>query len=161
MNVTLVLSIVALVAAEAVPVQETAYRLEDLAFMAGCWEGRVSGPEQPAVIEERFTKPSTNVMLGTTRWLSQGRTITYEFTAILQEGADIVMKPYPNGDRSEDDFRLTQLQPLSAVFENPEHDYPKRIIYVAHDDNTLVARIDGGPRDENPTEWTMKRAACH
>ena len=32
-----------------------------------------------------------------------------------------------------------------SVFENPEHDFPKRIIYRKSADGSLLASIDGGP----------------
>jgi len=31
-----------------------------------------------------------------------------------------------------------------AVFENPQHDFPRRIIYRKQPDNVVVVRIDGG-----------------
>jgi hypothetical protein len=38
-------------------------------------------------------------------------------------------------------------------FENPEHDYAKRIIYFRDDEDVRVGRIDGGPHDTDGSEW--------
>ena len=36
------------------------------------------------------------------------------------------------------------LIPTEAVFENPQHDFPKRIIYRKSGDNTLTTTVDAG-----------------
>lgn len=41
--------------------------LHDLAFMTGHWNGAFQGRNGEGVIEEQYTSPSDNVMLGTTR----------------------------------------------------------------------------------------------
>lgn len=40
-------------------------------------------------------------------------------------------------------FRLTQYDDSRFVFENPEHDFPQRIIYTVVTTDSLVARIEG------------------
>lgn len=131
--------------------------LSDLGYMAGCWRGTFGGG---GVIEEFYTEPSANLMLGTTRYLRDGRAVQFEFTRIVRDSTGIVMTPYPGGRPSPDDFRLTSLTAAAAVFESPEHDYPKRIIYRANADGTRTARIDGGPDDSEGQEWHMSPAAC-
>lgn len=133
--------------------------LEDLAFMSGCWEGPFSSRGRTGVIEEHYTSPSANVMLGTTRYLIEGRAVQFELTVIRADSAGVNLIPYPGG-RASDAFRLTDGQGARAVFENPEHDYPKRIIYFMDGEDVRVARIDGGPEDTGGSEWRMKRAAC-
>ena len=39
---------------------------------------------------------------------------------------------------------LTRASSTEAVFENPQHDFPKRIIYRKGADDSLTASIDGG-----------------
>jgi hypothetical protein len=111
-------------------------------------------------MEELYTAPSANLMLGTTRYIRGGASFQYEFTRIVRDSAGIVMTPYPGGEPSTHDFRLTSLEASVAVFEAPEHDYPKRIIYRADADGTRTARIDGGPDDTGGMEWVFRRASC-
>jgi len=131
--------------------------LTDLAFMTGCWRAPLS---RGGVMEELYTAPSANLMLGTTRYIRGGASFQYEFTRIVRDSAGIVMTPYPGGEPSTHDFRLTSLEASVAVFEAPEHDYPKRIIYRADADGTRTARIDGGPDDTGGMEWVFRRASC-
>ena len=101
-----------------------------------------------------------NTLLGTTRYLLEQRTIQHELTVITQDSAGVWMIPYPGGRRSEHAFLLTGVTENRAIFEAPEHDYPKRIIYRADGDSVLRASIDAGPRDERPRTWTMTRSKC-
>jgi hypothetical protein len=126
--------------------------------MSGCWEGSFQSRQRSGTIEEFYTTPSQNVMLGTTRYIIDGRAVQYEFTAILQDS--ILLRPYPGGKRSPDDFRLTQIEGQRAVFESPEHDYPKRILYWSTEEGSRVARIDAGADDPEGTEWRMRSAPC-
>ena len=40
-------------------------------------------------------------------------------------------------------FKLMRLDECSAVFENPEHDFPNRIIYIRQGEDSLHVRIEG------------------
>lgn len=135
-----------------------AQTLSDLAFMAGCWEGQAGGG---TVIEEHYTTPSSNLMLGTTRYLRDGATRQFEFTRITAGRDGVVLLPFPGGTASADPFRLTTVEADRAVFEAPEHDFPKRIIYRRDADGSLVARIDGGEGSDQASEWRMDAAPCH
>ena len=128
--------------------------VERLEFMAGCWQGRA----QSGTIDERWT-PAANIMLGATRYLSDGRVTGFELTVIALEGGEIVMTPYPEGVRSQHGFRLEPGTGEPAVFRAPEHDFPKRILYGPAGDSLLV-RIDGGEGSDQAAEWKMGRVDC-
>ncbi len=132
--------------------------LADLSFMAGCWEGSFSSSGAGGTIEEHYTAPTDNVMLGTTRYIVDGITTMFEFTKIERDSAGVVLTPYPRGRPSEHGFRLTRSGAEEAVFEAPGHDFPKRIIYRKLGE-WLVARIDDGS-DGKAQEWTMEAASC-
>ncbi|MEE8584710.1 MAG: DUF6265 family protein [Acidobacteriota bacterium] len=152
LKITFLLALFSLLAAE------DSFEMEDLAFMSGCWKGTFGGAA--GTIEEFYTSPSKNLMLGTTRFLRDGAAVQYEFTRIEKTDAGIFMTPYPGGRPSKDAFQLTSLQNGEAIFEAPQHDYPKRIIYRTNPDGTRTARIDGGPEDEKGQEWRMSALAC-
>ncbi len=132
--------------------------LADLAFISGCWEGQF-GKDGSGTMEEIYTAPSKNLMLGTTRYLKEGAAVEYEFTRIERTDEGILLTPYPGGRASEHSFKLTSLEGGRAVFEAPEHDYPKRIIYAANDDGSRTARIDGGT-DADAREWRLHSRPC-
>ena len=128
--------------------------LSAVAFMSGCWRGAFGSGG--TTIEESYTSSNTQVMLGTTRYIQDGRTVEFEFTRLHADSAGVFLTPYPGGLGSVS-FRLTASSDSEAVFENLEHDFPKRIIYRRSDDGGLTARIEG---DTNGREWRMARATC-
>lgn len=132
--------------------------LEPLAFMSGCWRRESGGAG--AVLEEIHTTPSENLMLGLSRYLRNGRAVQYEFSRITADTGGVVLLPYPGGRPSEHGFHLTHVDEASALFEAPEHDFPRRIRYTLTEDGSLVARIDGGEGDERVQEWRMEAVSC-
>jgi hypothetical protein len=132
--------------------------LADLGFMAGCWRG---GSDGGAVIDEYYTPPSENLILGVSRYTRGGRVSSYEFTTIAAEGdSDLVLTPRPVG-QSPADFNLIRLQPGMAVWSNPGHDFPQVISYRRLGSDSLVARIEGrGPQGTRSSEWKMGKVSC-
>lgn len=131
--------------------------LADLAFMAGCWRGDFQGD---TALEEYYSRPSDNLMVGTSRFLRGSRAVQFEFSHIARDSAGIALRPFPGGRPSEHDFRLTALAPGSALFEAPQHDFPRRIRYVLGEDGALTATIDGGDGSERVQSWRMRPVAC-
>lgn len=154
----ILLAMCALPIAAQSPDPVTAGRLDALAFMAGCWRGDFGGG---AALEEFYTMPSDNLIVGVSRFLRAGRTHQYEFSRISADSSGVVLLPFPGGRPSEHGFSLTHVDGTSALFEAPEHDFPKRIRYSLDADGMLTARIDGGAGDTRVQEWRMSRAQCN
>jgi hypothetical protein len=131
--------------------------LSMLEFMSGCWRGAAG---KGATIEEYYTRPSANVMLGVTRYLRGDRVTGFEFTSFVREDSAIVVTPRPEGQEPAQ-FRMTRLDKKNAVWENPRHDFPRLIAYRRLPGDTLVARIEGpGPQGTQSEEWRMTRIRC-
>ena len=135
----------------------TSPTLTELAFMAGCWRG----PSGDGVtIEEYYTAPTENLILGVSRYTKGTRVTSYEFSTIAREGGEIVLTPRPSGQKPVP-FRLTRLDSTGAVWENPSHDFPTLIAYRAGSGDSLIARIEGpGPDGKRSMEWRMARGVC-
>ena len=128
-----------------------------LGFMSGCWSGPAG---QGGTIEEYYTRPSANVMLGLTRYLRGDRVTGFEFTSFVRQDSAIVVTPRPEGQEPAE-FRMTRLDRTNAVWENPRHDFPQLISYRLLPGDTLVARIEGpGPQGKQSEEWRMTRIRC-
>ena len=141
----------------AVPADPTPPGLAGLAFMAGCWRAPAGNG---TTIEEYYTAPSDNLILGVSRYLKSGRVTSYEFTTIAREDSGVVLTPRPSG-QAPVPFRLTRLDSTGATWENPAHDFPTLIAYRRGAGDSLVARIEGPGRDgRRSTEWRMARATC-
>lgn len=136
------------------PVRAQPPALETLRFMGGCWRGQPDA--RGTVIEEHYTSPSQNLMLGTTRYLREGRAVSFEFSRIDRTPEAVTLTPHPGG-RASVGFTLVEAAAGRAVFENRAHDFPNRIIYRSAGD-TLIARIEGN--NGNGQEWRMTRADC-
>jgi len=130
--------------------------LHGVAFMTGCWEGPFQSRGRTGTIQEQYTSPSANVMLGTTRYLLGDITVQFELTTLIGDSTGVVMTPYPRGRPSADGFRLVHAEGDSAVFVAPGHDFPKRIIYRLRS-GKLIARIDDGADAGQAMVWKMER----
>ena len=113
--------------------------LDALRWLAGDWE-MTSGDR---CIEEHWTQPSTNMLVGTSRTVAGGKTVSFEFLRIEARPDGIYYVPQPGG-RPPVDFKLTAPPGPNLVFENPGHaDHLKRILYTRRDDDAIDARIEG------------------
>ena len=138
--------------------QEPERPLAPLGFMAGCWRGDVGTDLR---IEEQWTAADSDVMLATTRYMDDntGRTREWEFSRIVADSAGISLLPAPRGTQ-QGRFRMAPGAAGEARFEDPAHDFPKRIIYRLLDGRTLAVRVDGGEGAAAAMELRMQRVPC-
>ncbi|MGZ8844528.1 MAG: DUF6265 family protein [Pyrinomonadaceae bacterium] len=118
-----------------------AWTISDLGWMAGGWQTDSAGR---AVSEEHWTRPAAGSMIGMSRTRVGDRTVSYEFLRLEERGEAIYYVASPKGRCPATDFKLTRLSGQEAVFENPQHDFPKRIIYRKNSDGGLTAIVDAG-----------------
>ena len=123
--------------------------IADLSWLAGSWKGESNGVR----MEEHWTAPDGNSMVGMHRDSGKGRTMLFEFLRIEQRGDQITYLSMPNGRSPATPFPLKELTGTRVVFENPGHDFPQRIIYWK-DGGDLRARIEGTMNGkERGEEW--------
>jgi hypothetical protein len=127
-----------------------AFRIEDLAWISGDWE-TAPGKLQ---IDEHWSKIAGGSLIGMSRTVAGGKTVFFEYLRIEQRGPDLYYVAHPRARNPGTDFKLVRLNGQEAHFENPAHDFPKRIIYRKHGDGALTARIEGdGSEKEKPQEY--------
>ena len=128
--------------------------LAQLGWLAGAW----SGEEHGTVSEEVWLAPADGMMLGMHRDTGGGKTTGFEFLRIEQDGHNLVYRAMPQG-RPATDFRRVAQGPSCVVFENPQHAFPRRILYWREGAN-LRARIEGTQGGKPASaEWTWSAAA--
>ena len=116
-----------------------ALTLHDFAWLAGGWQLT----DGARCVEEHWTQPSSNLLVGTSRTVEGGRTVSFEFLRIEARADGIYYVPQPAG-RPPVDFRLSSDSASELVFVNPGHaDHLKRIVYKRQGENGLTARIEG------------------
>jgi hypothetical protein len=87
-------------------------------------------------------KPAGGTMLGMSRTVRGGKTTEFEFLQIRDVAGRLAYVAKPSG-QAEATFSLKTLGEHEIVFENPEHDFPQRIIYRLDAPARLTARIEG------------------
>ena len=139
--------------------QSKSYSLDKLGFMAGCWE---SSGSKDRVGSEQWMKPAGGMMMGMGRTVSGGKAVDYEFMRIEQRGEDVFFIAQPKANAAETPFKLIRLDENGAVFENPEHDFPQRVIYRPTKEGNLAARIEGTMQGKaKGIDFPMVRKACN
>ena len=114
--------------------------LADISWISGDWQ---TAPGGRAQIEEHWTHVAGASMMGMSRTVAGEKTVEFEYLRIEQRADGIYYVAHPKARCPGTDFKLTRASATEAVFENPQHDFPKRIIYRKGEDS-LTASIDGG-----------------
>ncbi len=127
--------------------------IDGLAWMAGAW---ISAGDPRT--DEWWTPPGGGTLIGMARTIRGGKTVSFEYLRMETRADGIYYVAHPKA-RSGTDFRLTRLEGKSVVFENPAHDFPKRITYRLEPDGTLVARVEGDAASPEPPEEVRYRPA--
>jgi hypothetical protein len=122
--------------------------IDDLKWLAGAWAGtRMSGSS----IEERWSPPHGGAMLAISRTVNtKGRMSAFEYLRIVERDGGLAYIAQPGGAKGTE-FVLTELVTemgsTRAVFDNPRHDFPRRIVYELTADGrmtTSVGQLKGG-----------------
>lgn len=129
--------------------------LAELSWLAGSWVMVESGNSS----EEHWTQPSGGTMLGMNRTVINGRTVAFEYLRIAKTPQGVVYMASPDGRYPPTPFALLEMAPDRAVFENPDHDFPQRIIYHRKG-GTLDVEIEGLQDGRTVSrKWSWHRTA--
>jgi len=106
-------------------------------------------------------KPGGGIMLGMARTVSQGKAAEFEFTQIREDKDGAIYYVAKPSGQAETSFKLVKLQNKEAVFENPQHDFPQRIIYRLEAGGSLFARVEATEKGQTRgIDYPYKRAKC-
>src|SRR5262245_915562 len=115
--------------------------ISELSWISGDWQTPAGGKVQ---IDEHWSKPAGGSMIGMSRSVSGDRTVEFEYLRIEQRADGIFYVAHPEARCPGTDFKLTRASSNEVVFENAEHDFPKRIMYRKTSDDAITASIDAG-----------------
>ena len=130
-----------------------------LGFMVGCWASK-DGANQ-----ESWSIPRGGLMFGYATTISADKPTFFEQTRIELRPDRAIYVASPGGERPvvftetagqpNVDKRGNPLPATSVTFENPQHDYPQRITYMATKSGlaATISRVDGS----RPTQYTWER----
>ena len=115
------------------PVKAT---ISNLDWLSGVW----IGTRRTSEIEERWSPSKGGALLGVSRTVRNDRMVSFEYLRIVERDGGLVYVAQPGG-RSPTEFVLTSISNNRAVFVNPRHDYPQRIVYEMSKEGGLTASI--------------------
>jgi hypothetical protein len=126
------------------------------AWLAGCWALDAAEPGSG----EQWMMPAGGTMLGAGRTVKGGQTVSFEFMQLrVQPDGVVAFIAQPSG-RPPTAFPLLRAGEREAVFENPQHDFPRRVMY-ARQGERLQARIEGTRNGvARGIDFAMVRTAC-
>jgi hypothetical protein len=145
-----------LIAVVLLGVMQSRPAVSDLAWISGCWETTRNGRH----IVEHWSAPEGGTLMGMGRTVASGKTAEYEFLLIREGAAGLEYVAKPSG-QAEAIFTSVKVSADEVVFENPQHDFPTRIIYRRGPNDGLTAAVEG-PRNGKTQriEYPYTRAAC-
>ena len=127
----------------------------DLAWLAGDWRRCKEGE----IVEERWLGPRGDLLVGVNLTTSASGKASYENLRIARECDGWVLWASPMG-RTPVPFRMVESGTARAVFANPGHVFPARIVYW-RDGEDLLARIEGTLRDKPAAvEWRFAKGTA-
>ena len=125
----------------------------DMEWLAGAWVGKRSSGTS---IEERWSPALGGAMLAVSRTVNtSGKMVAFEYLRIVERDGGLVYIAQPGG-KTPTEFVLSALEENRAVFENPRHDYPKRIVYELSAEGVLSATI-GQTKGGTPQRFEFRR----
>lgn len=128
-----------------------------LSWLSGCWA--VEGEERGTV--EHWMPPAGGSMLGMARTVKRGATTGFEFLRLeFKSNGQLIYTAQPSG-QAITSFLATTFGVDALVLENPEHDFPQRIVYKLKSADRLAVRVEGRNADElRGFDMVMTRTSC-
>jgi Domain of unknown function (DUF6265) len=131
--------------------------IESLEWIAGCW----ASDDGKQRIEEHWMRPAGQTMMGMSRTVAGGKTVFTEYTQIREVDGQLAYVVSLGLAAKPVIFKLVKNSNGEATFENPEHDFPQRIIYRRESSDALFARIEGKEKGVNKAiDFRYKRSRC-
>ena len=110
-----------------------------LSWIGGCWQRTARNGQ---IIDEQWMAPKAETMMGMSRTVRGDSLIEYEQLRIFERAGKAVYHAAPVR-QAPTEFTAASVSDTLVVFENPQHDFPQRVIYRKRGADSLIARIEG------------------
>lgn len=137
-----VFSVLAAVTMLAISCEKKTYpQLEQASWLLGNWGHAI--PEGRFV--EQWEQENDSVYAGKSFFIAENDTTFAEYIQLTEDHGKLKYIVSVKGQNGEEPvaFTLTQASDRQLVFENPQHDFPDKIIYRKISADSVVAEISG------------------
>lgn len=119
-------------------------------WLIGNWEN--TSPD--GVLTENWQKLNDSTFSAASYLIKGKDTIHFETVVLAQKGETLTYLATVKGqnDNKPVAFTSTSETENKLIFENPQHDYPQKIIYTKGPNNTLTAEVTGKLEGKVTTE---------
>lgn len=109
-----------------------------MAFLSGAWVGQAWGGEFHAY----YSTPDGGKVLSYSELSVDGKVVYHEFERFEARRGEVVFTPFPKG-KPANELRLLEIDVVGGrvVFENPDKDFPTRIVYHRVSSDNLVIML--------------------
>jgi len=136
--------------------------LAPLAWMRGCWEGKVNQRD----FREEWLPPAGDMMVGVSQTTLRDKTIDFEYLRLESRPEGVFYVAAPSG-KNEAAFRLAGQttsggdEVFTFVNATPGAEYPQRIIYRHATEGWLYATVEGKFKGvDKQVIFPMRRVDC-
>jgi hypothetical protein len=126
-------------------------------WLLGKWETKTAD----GVLSENWKQLNDSTFQGESFFIKGKDTLHFESIVLQQKGEELIYNATVKGQNEDKavPFKLTLGNEKQLVFENPKHDYPKKIFYTLINKDSLVASISGVQLGKTSWEkFGMKKA---
>lgn len=118
--------------------------MEDFDFNKFSWlTGQWEGIQGNGIYHEEWSAAGENKLTGNAYFISKGELYNPEKLTIEKGDEGVFYIAEVSHNSGPVSFRMSSANDNIFVFENPEHDFPKKIIYEKINENELTAVIEG------------------
>ena len=136
--------------------------LAPLAWMRGCWEGKVNQRD----FREEWLPTASDMMIGVSQTTLRDKTIDFEYLRLESRPEGVFYVAAPSG-KNEAAFRLAGQttsggdEVFTFVNATPGAEYPQRIIYRHATEGWLYATVEGKIKGmDKQVVFPMRRVDC-
>ena len=117
------------------------HTIEDFGFFLGKWKMETN----KGTVYEEWQVSDRNKLTGSSYRVKDNKTTLLENLelSIESDGVYYIPTVINQNDGLPVKFKLISSKNRVYIFENPEHDFPQRIVYLPKDRDNLHARIEG------------------
>lgn len=126
-------------------------------WLLGKWESKIDDGN----LSENWKQVNDSTFQAESFFIKGKDTLHFESIILQQKGEDLFYNATVKGQNENKavPFKLTNKTEKQLVFENPKHDYPKKITYELIGKDSLVASISGVQLGKPSAEkFGMKKA---